>query len=65
MSNYKEYIDHNCGAFSKLVGAKYKTPEFKEYVIVNNKADRDAGELGSISEVEILRLKNEFDKIKL
>ncbi|RXG63624.1 hypothetical protein ES695_16410, partial [Candidatus Atribacteria bacterium 1244-E10-H5-B2] len=43
---------------------EFDSEEFREYVIVHNKADRDSGELEDIAASEILRLAKEFAQEK-
>ncbi|MCP6727487.1 MAG: hypothetical protein KJI69_05765 [Patescibacteria group bacterium] len=50
------------GYFNRFLkkNPEFNTDEFKAFVISENKADRDSGELESISKHEILRLAYEF-----
>jgi len=63
---YEEFCDFGSGHFSKFVKEhpKFNIEEFREYVIVHNKADRDSGELEDIAASEILRLAKEFAREK-
>ena len=60
--DYKEFCDFGGGHFSKFIKEypEFSSQEFREYVIVHNKADRDYGELEEIAASEILRLAKEF-----
>lgn len=60
--DYKKFCDFGSNSYSKFVEAnpKFNNPEFREYVINNNKADRDSGELEDIALSEIKRLSTEF-----
>ena len=64
--DYEGFCDFGSGHFSKFVKEhpEFNTEEFKEYVIVHNKADRDSGELEDITASEILRLAKEFAQEK-
>jgi len=64
--DYEEFCDFGGGHFSKFVKEypEFNIEEFKEYVIVHNKADRDSGELEDIAASEILRLAKEFAQEK-
>ena len=64
--NYEEFCDFGSGHFSKFVmeHPEFNIEEFREYVIVHNKADRDSGELEDIAAPEILRLAREFAQEK-
>jgi len=64
--NYEEFCDFGSGRFSKFVmeHPESNSEEFREYVIVHNKADRDSGELEDIAASEILRLAKEFAREK-
>ncbi|RXG66529.1 DNA adenine methylase, partial [Candidatus Atribacteria bacterium 1244-E10-H5-B2] len=64
--NYEEFCDFGSGHFSKFVmeHPEFDSEEFREYVIVHNKADRDSGELEDIAASEILRLAKEFAQEK-
>jgi len=64
--NYEEFCDFGSGHFSKFVKEhpEFNIEEFREYVIVHNKADRDSGELEDIAAPEILRLAKEFAQEK-
>lgn len=63
---YREFCDFGGGHFSKFVREhpEFKSKEFRGYVIVHNKADRDSGELEDIASSEILRLSKEFAQKK-
>lgn len=63
---YEEFCDFGGGHFSKFVEEypEFNSEEFREYVIVHNKADRDSGELEDIAAPEILRLAKEFAQEK-
>ena len=63
-SLHEKHTGFSNGFYHKFIrqNPKYDSNEFREYIIVNNRADRDAGELGDISKDEILRLAQEFDK---
>ena len=63
---YEEFCDFGGGYFSKFVKEypEFNIEEFREYVIVHNKADRDSGELEDIAAPEILRLAKEFAQEK-
>jgi len=52
-SPYSKYLDEH---------PDLETSEFEEYVVVNNRDDRDSGELADISKEEIERLGGEFLK---
>lgn len=60
--DYEEFCDFGSGHLSKFVKEhpEFNTEEFREHVIVCNKADRDSGELEDIAASEILRLAKEF-----
>jgi len=64
--NYEEFCDFGGGHFSKFVmeHPEFNIEEFREYVIVHNRADRDSGELEDIAVSEILRLAKEFAREK-
>lgn len=64
--NYEEFCDFGGGHFSKFVEEhpEFESEEFREYVIVHNRADRDSGELEDIAASEILRLAKEFAQEK-
>ncbi|GAI85190.1 unnamed protein product, partial [marine sediment metagenome] len=64
--NYEEFCDFGGGHFSKFVKEhpEFESEEFREYVIVHNRADRDSGELEDIATSEILRLAKEFGQEK-
>lgn len=61
---YEEYCDYGSNSMGKFLkeNPKYDNNDFIEYVITNNQADRDSGELNDVSMDEILRLKKEYDK---
>ena len=63
---YEEFCDFGSGHFSKFVNEhpEFNIEEFREYVIVHNKADWDSGELEDITAPEILRLAKEFAQEK-
>lgn len=65
-AGYEEFCDFGGGHFSKFVKEypEFKSKEFRGYVIVHNKADRDSGELEDIASSEILRLAKEFAQKK-
>lgn len=52
----------NSRPYSELLkrSPELDSPEFEEYVIRNNKADRDSGELNDIGDTEIRRLAEEY-----
>ncbi|GAG76534.1 unnamed protein product, partial [marine sediment metagenome] len=56
--NYEEFCDFGGGHLSKFIKEhpEFNSKQFREYVIVHNKADRDSGELEDIAAPEILRL---------
>ena len=64
--NYEGFCDFGGGHFSKFIKEhpELNIKEFREYVIVHNKADRDSGELEDIAASEILRLAKEFAQEK-
>lgn len=61
-----DYCDFGCNYISKFVEEhpEYDNEEFFEYVAVNNKADRDIGELQDINKEEIERLVSEWKPVK-
>ncbi|MBA7604871.1 hypothetical protein ES703_11999 [subsurface metagenome] len=65
-AGYEEFCDFGGGHFSKFIKEhpEFKSKEFRGYVIVHNKADRDSGELEDIASSEILRLAKEFAREK-
>jgi hypothetical protein len=64
--NYEEFCDFGGGHFYKFVKEhpEFDSDEFREYMIVHNKADQDSGELEDIAASEILRLAKEFAQEK-
>jgi hypothetical protein len=41
---------------------EFDTPEFTEFVIRNNRGDRDSGELQDVAKFEVLRLASEYEE---
>jgi len=62
MSDYEQYCDFGSGAYDTFLARSpdFKNPEFEEFVIANNRADRDSGELQDISMEEVGRLAHLF-----
>ena len=60
--NYSKYICRGCNYYYDFINKykEYYNKNFEEYVISNNKADRDAGELSDICKSEIIRLSKEY-----
>lgn len=64
--SYEDYIDPSCSYINTYLDEhpEINKDEFSEYVTVNNKADRDMGELQDVSKEEIERLAKEFKEKK-
>jgi type III secretory pathway component EscR len=60
--DYKQHVRSGCRAYDNYIKKhpEFDNKEFEEYVIQNNKADRDSAELNDICPLEIERLSTEF-----
>lgn len=64
--NKEIFRRYGCDAYYKIVRAlpRYDTPEFRNYVLDYNRACCGSMHIGDISEEEITRLLDEFNKRK-
>ena len=60
--NYNYYNIFGSSYYYKFIerNPEFNIKEFEEYVISNNRGDRDSGELGDIAKFEILQLASEW-----
>jgi hypothetical protein len=63
-SPHKFYLEFNGNYYSQFIknNPEFNTERFQEYVITNNKGDRDSGELEHIAKHEVLRLAYEYEE---